>query len=67
MLAVVTWVCDCGTRVKTVYDSGGQTIIRCPQSGCEATRILHGGVKSVWTENSDGSWTPQSVASLLVP
>ena len=40
--AVVSWQCDCGMRVKAMYETDGVTTVRCPNSFCKIPHIVDG-------------------------
>lgn len=66
MLALVSWKCECGLRVKVLYDKDGRTIIRCPT--CPKIHAVGGKISHLWA-NDDGdeqNWTAQDVSRLIV-
>ena len=67
MLAVVSWQCVCGLKVKAMYETDGKTTIRCPTPSCRATHIVDGKISEIWVDNDGNKWTAQDVAPLLVP
>jgi hypothetical protein len=66
MLAVVSWVCDCGAHVKVMYDTVGTTTIRCPNASCHNTHIVDGQISEVWIESAGGKWVRHDVLPLVV-
>jgi hypothetical protein len=68
MLAVISWQCDCGMRVKAMYETDGMTRVRCPQSFCNITYIVDGEVTELWIkpEQAPTDWRRHEVASLVV-
>jgi len=50
MPSVVSFVCDCGTRLSIMTDSSKSetTIVPCPREGCEGRHIVRGQVLEVF-------------------
>ena len=67
MLAVVSWECVCGMKVKAMYETGGMTRIRCPKPSCTATHIVDGVVSELWTKDDSKDWRAHDLQSLIVP
>jgi hypothetical protein len=66
MLAVVVWTCECGCEVKVMYDTGGTTNIRCPNSDCKRTHPVDGKVSDLWLKDKDNAWREQDLAKFIV-
>lgn len=67
MLAVVSWVCECGTHVKVMYETDGSTTVRCPNAFCQKSYDVDGKISDLWANNEDEyKWTKQDVSRLIV-
>src|SRR5438128_7849928 len=66
MLAVVSWKCDCGMNVKAMYETGGKTSLRCPESLCKNIHDVEGEITELWIKDDSTDWRPQEVRSLIV-
>ena len=67
MLAVVSWQCDCGMRVKVMYETDGLTRIRCPATFCQITHIVEGKITELWWIKDDrAGWQERQFSDLMV-
>jgi hypothetical protein len=68
MLCVTSWLCDCGTHVKVMYDTNGMTRILCPDPNgkCTITHPVGGKVSHLWREGTDQLWQSLPVAPFVV-
>ncbi len=65
MLAVVSWQCDCGMKVKAMYETDGITKVRCPNAFCKITHIVDGRITELWTKHDSKDWRPYDFSSLI--
>jgi hypothetical protein len=56
MASVIVWMCPCGTHLKAVHSSPGNTVIRCANSECSSTHTIAGHVDSLFVEDENGHW-----------
>ena len=66
MLAVVTWQCDCGMNVRAMYETDGQTRVRCPATFCKITHIVDGKITELWIRNDSTGWRERQFSDLIV-
>jgi hypothetical protein len=57
MLSVMSWVCDCGSHVKVMNDTGGVATVRCPNPQCNNQRAIPGKRSDLWVEDAEHIWT----------
>jgi hypothetical protein len=66
MLAVIVLNCECGAKVKVMYDTGHKTTVRCPKGLCKTNHVVPGQITHLWLEGHDQLWKALDVAPLLV-
>ena len=67
MLSAVSWVCECGTHVKVMYDTNGVTIPICPAPPCQIRHPVRGKISHVWLAGADQRWQPVDTTRYIVP
>ena len=66
MLAIVSWVCACGTHVKAMYETDAPATLRCPNPFCDNKHIVDGKVTELWVESAGDKWVRHDVSPLTV-
>ncbi len=67
MFTVISWQCECGIKLKAIYETKGMTTIHCPKSSCKFTHIVDGGITELWIKDDSGSkdWRRQKLSSFV--
>jgi len=53
-------------NVKAMYETGGKTSLRCPESLCKNIHDVEGEITELWIKDDSTDWRPQEVRSLIV-
>jgi hypothetical protein len=65
MLAVISWDCDCGAKIKTMYETEGSTTVRCPNPACHTKHIVTGTITELWVMSGE-TWVADDIEELIV-
>lgn len=66
MLSIIAWKCECGAKVKAMYDSDGAVRVQCPQPPCKIMHPVGGKITNLWIEEADNFWREIDAAGYIV-
>ena len=66
MLSVVSWQCNCGMKVKAMYETDHLTEVRCPNAFCKITHTVDGQISELGIKDDGTDWQRYDFSTLIV-
>jgi hypothetical protein len=66
VLAIVSWQCSCGIKVKAMYETDSAIEVRCPNPLCQLIHKVDGKITEMWISEDSTGWRSHAFSHLVL-